>query len=280
MSLNVIRSEVLSRLEGVRPAGGGRYMACCPIHGDKRASMSVSPGDTQLVVFRCHVCLDEVTAQEIADAAGIPWDLISKPRDRSRDDPWAWMPCVKDGHTWTANYLYRDQHNNPVIGVGRCDQKCFTQFRIDPTGPRGRRFRITLPDGAKAGAGLIYRLPEILDADALRNVYIVEGEKDANRLWSMGVPATCNPGGAGKWTPQHAEWLHGRDVVIVADRDEAGRKHAVNVAETLMDIADSIEILQAAHGKDFSDHVDAGGTLATLISVAEPKKLTGFGVPA
>jgi 5S rRNA maturation endonuclease (ribonuclease M5) len=191
------------------------------------------------------------------------------------------MWCVKtDGHQWLANYLYKDPLGTTVLGVARCDHKCFRQFRPDPTGKMGRTWRLTLPDGTKAGAGIPYRLPEILDSDAMRNVYVVEGEKDADRLWSMEQPATCNAGGAGKWTPQHAEWLVGRDVMIVADRDDAGRSHAVHVAETLMDLASSIAILQASEGKDISDHLSAGGTLKTLVTIAEPKVLADLGVDA
>ena len=45
-----------------------------------------------------------------------------------------------------------------------------------------------------------YRLPELIEA--LANEYlivIVEGEKDAENLRALGVPATTNCGGANKW---------------------------------------------------------------------------------
>ena len=182
------------------------------------------------------------------------------------------MPCVKrEGHSWTTNYIYRDQHGTPVFGVARCDRKCFGQFRIDPTAKMGRVWGLTLPDGTKAGEGLIYRLPEVLDSDATLNVYVVEGERDVHTLDTLGVLATCNSAGAGKWTPQHAEWLVGRDVIIVADRDDAGWKHAETVANTLLGGARSVEVVRAAVGKDVSDHVAAGLTLGKLVQVAEPK---------
>ena len=41
-----------------------------------------------------------------------------------------------------------------------------------------------------------YRLPDLLNAS---EVYIVEGEKDCNNLAELGLTATTNPGGAGKW---------------------------------------------------------------------------------
>ena len=58
-------------------------------------------------------------------------------------------------------------------------------------------------------------------------VYVAEGEKDVHALEAAGGVATCNPGGAGKWRPEYGEYLAGiRHVVIVADRDQPGRKHA------------------------------------------------------
>ena len=45
---------------------------------------------------------------------------------------------------------------------------------------------------------VLYRLPELL-ARPDEPVYVVEGEKDADRLASMGLLATTNSGGAGKW---------------------------------------------------------------------------------
>lgn len=264
---DVLRTLVLPKFEQVRMSGGG-FMVKCPVHDDGTASLSISYGNTQPVVFTCHAGCDR---NDILAALDLTWADLSNPVEPDRA-PTAgtdtWMPCK---HTKVAEYLYRDKSGEVVLGVARCKQKCFAQWRPDLASRSGRRWRITLPDGAKAGAGIIYRLPEVLDSDAMLNVFIVEGEKDADRLWSIGIPATCNAGGAGKWTPQHADWLTGRDIMIIADRDEAGRNHAVHVAETLIETASSIEILQAAHGKDLSDHLDGGGTLTTLTSVKEVK---------
>jgi len=56
---------------------------------------------------------------------------------------------------------------------------------------------------------------------------------------NRGHIATCNPGGAGKWSfvKEHArDVLRGRDVVVVADNDDVGRKHAIDIAESLRDL--------------------------------------------
>ena len=76
-----------------------------------------------------------------------------------------------------------------------------------------------------------YQLPAVVAAvDQGQPVWIVEGEKDADALTRAGVTATCNAGGAGKWTYRHAQWLTGAHVTVCADTDEPGRKHACEVS--------------------------------------------------
>jgi hypothetical protein len=41
-----------------------------------------------------------------------------------------------------------------------------------------------------------YRLPAVLTA---ARVFVVEGEKDVQSIEKLGLVATCNAGGAGKW---------------------------------------------------------------------------------
>ena len=275
---DVLRNVILPKFDNVKMSGG-RFMVRCPAHEDGTASLSISYGDTQPVVLTCHAGCD---SNDILDRLDLSWPELSNPLDKATnaDRVDTWMPC---GHTKVAEYPYRDEHSQLVFAVARCSDKgrgCqgFRQWRPDPNSRSGKKWSRTLPDGTRVGEGLIYRLPEILDSNALLNVYIVEGEKDVDRLWGLGTPATCNPQGAGKWTAAHADWLAGRDIIIVADRDEPGRKHALQVAGTLMDLADSIEIVQAAHGKDVSDHLDGGGTLTSLLSVDEVKPLAWPGV--
>jgi putative DNA primase/helicase len=54
-------------------------------------------------------------------------------------------------------------------------------------------------------------------------------------------------------------------VVIVADRDDAGRAHADEVAADLDDKASTVMIVEPAEGKDLSDHLAAGLGLDHLV---------------
>jgi hypothetical protein len=109
-------------------------------------------------------------------------------------------------------------------------------------------------------APIPWMLPELVDGVARgREIVICEGEKDVQRAYAAGQIATCNAMGAGKWTGEHAKWLHGAGrVVVVADRDRPGYRHAARVAETLHGQVGEIRVVQAAVGKDLSDHFDAG----------------------
>ena len=44
---------------------------------------------------------------------------------------------------------------------------------------------------------MVPRLYRLNALTGYETAVVVEGEKDADRLWSLGLPATCNAGGAG-----------------------------------------------------------------------------------
>jgi hypothetical protein len=96
-------------------------------------------------------------------------------------------------------------------------------------------------------------------------VYVVEGEKDVLAVESAGGAAVCPAMGAGKakrfdWSP-----LAHKAAVVVADRDEPGRRHAADVVELLSGRAATVRIVEAAVGKDAADHLAAGKTLDEFV---------------
>ncbi|WP_299572977.1 helix-turn-helix domain-containing protein [uncultured Williamsia sp.] len=104
-----------------------------------------------------------------------------------------------------------------------------------------------------------------LTTDMSVPVLVVEGEKDVNTARFNGFQAVSPPQGASTgaarfdWTP-----VAGRPVMIVADKDDAGRKHANDVADSLEQIASSVIIVEAAEGKDLTDHLAADLTVDDL----------------
>jgi AAA domain len=167
-----------------------------------------------------------------------------------------------------ATYDYRDECGELLFQVVRRADKSFVQRRPDGRG------------GWTWGLGetrrVVYRLPELMEhvgSGSREPIYIAEGEKDVEAIAAAGAVATCNPMGALKWSDDYSESFMGaRSVVIVADRDEAGRAHARAVRDSLARVAgvarEEIAVREAAEGKDAADHLAAGRKLADLVPVA------------
>jgi 5S rRNA maturation endonuclease (ribonuclease M5) len=123
----------------------------------------------------------------------------------------------------------------------------------------------------KANTKILYRLPELIEAIASeRVVAVVEGEKDTDRLRSIGIPATCNaqgasePGMAPKWTKAHSEQLRGADIVVLNDNDEPGLAYANAIVKSLAGIAKRVRRLDLAlHWSDMPPKADVSDWLAT-----------------
>ena len=96
-------------------------------------------------------------------------------------------------------YDYTDEDGNFLFQVVRYDPKDFKQRHIG-----GKGGWIWNLNGVRR---VLYRLPELMAADPAKPVFIVEGEKDANRLIQQGLIATTNPMGAGKWLPEYFDFL-------------------------------------------------------------------------
>lgn len=202
--------------------------------------MSVQQGDRG-AVLRCHAGCE---TKDIADALGLRMtELFDAPL------------------TEVARYRY----------VSRDGEVQFAKVRYFP-----KTFTIESLHNGSWKPGLngsaerpLYRLPELLEAiqKGLR-VYVVNGEKAADRLWEMGLPATCNFEGESVWKPEYGDYLKGAHVMMVADRDETGLKHAAAVQKDLRGKTASLRIVQSrttGEHDDIVDHLDAGYGLDELV---------------
>ncbi len=219
----------------------------CPAHVDDSASLSVSHGDKG-VILHCHAGCAPV---DVLGALGLTLaDLFDAPANGKRDEP-------------NAIYPYVDEGRALLFEVLRFPNKQFRQRRPDGNG--GWEWR--LGDVRR----VLYRLPEIIEGVAAgRTVFVVEGEKDVHAIESAGALATCNAGGAGKWRREYAEHLRGADVVVVADQDGPGIKHAADVEASLVGVARRVRVVKAAVGKDAADHLAGGHTLEEWTDSANP----------
>jgi hypothetical protein len=262
------RGAAVQRLRSALEDRGGRVdwrsdsgMAQCPAegHDDRTASLSVAQGDCGAVVF-CQAGCD--TGNAILPALGLAFpDLFDNPPGKRKAPP---LRVV-------AEYRYTDERGELLFVKERQQPKDFRVKR--PDGRGGWAWRL-----GRDTRRVLYQLPEVRAAvQDGRTVYLVEGEKDVDRLRGLGHVATCNFDGAAKegqrvkWRSEYGDALRGADVVIIADRDDAGIAHAKAARADLSTKAKSAVIMLAAvtaDHADVSDHLDTGHTLDELVPLA------------
>jgi 5S rRNA maturation endonuclease (ribonuclease M5) len=163
-------------------------------------------------------------------------------------------------------YDYRDEIGTLLFQklrfVDENGKKTFRQRQ--PDGKGGWKYHLEGVDQ------VLYNLPKVLSAKAEGDIiFVVEGEKDVETLESLGYTATTMPGGAGKWRENHSDSLTGANVVIIADNDTPGKKHALDVKAQLESRSCTITLLIPDGVKDITDHIEAGGTVDDLREFTE-----------
>jgi len=256
---------------------GKEYVTHCPAHPDQHPSLNFTDGrHGRGIVFQCR-------------SRGCSLDAILTGFALTRED----VGIGSNGHPpdqLRREFVYSDEHRTPLSRV----------VRVEP-GFNGKRKSIwqesLQPDGRWVnGTRGVRRVPyRLADLQGERTVYIPEGEPHCDRLWHEGVPATCNIGGAGKWTDLDSAALVAAGVehaVILPDNDDVGRTHAKGVAESLHRAGISPVIVPLPDlprkGGDILDWFGAGRTVADLFKCVEaspfydpaPTTVREAGVPA
>lgn len=215
---------VLSRLDSLRKNGQG-WMAACPSHPDRNPSLAIREGDSQPVVLTCHAGCER---DAVLASMGLSWGDVCSPHKEQTGE---WTPAGEAA----AVYDYVDEDGKLLFQVLRTVDKQFRQRRPDPSAKSGWVWNI---EGVRR---VPYRLPKVLEAvQEGRTIFVVEGERDVRSIEAQGEVATCNPGGAGKWRGEYDQHFAGAHVVIVADKDEPGQRHARKVAFHLGEVAASL----------------------------------------
>lgn len=252
--------HVFRHLEKVRWTGK-EWTAACPAHEDRRPSMTLRVGNQGLLAV-CHAgegcsfrdIQDAVSALACERVTFRPYngkDTYPKRRRRMSVDR-VWDYVDEDGQVlFQVVKAYDDEGN-----------KRFWQRVPDDAQPTGWRNNI---EGVRR---VLYNLPALVANAALppnerRMVLLVEGEKDACNLISMGLLATTASGGAKKFHMTELDPLAGCRVAVIPDVDPIDRKsgtrpgwqHAMQVCDCLWGKAQEIRVvsLPVVEGQDVSD---------------------------
>ena len=182
--------DALTRVTDALAAAGssrkfnGNWQCPGPMHsnGDRNPSLHVAYNG-RTVALKCHTGCD---IREIVDALGLEMtDLFDESLEKKEP----------------VYYRY-------LSGEG---EVLFAKLRYEP-----KRFSIKHPNGGgwEDGIGdnprVLYRLPELRAAVAKgETVWLVEGEKDCDKLASLGLTATTKYSTSEKWRPEYVQWLTG-----------------------------------------------------------------------
>lgn len=231
---------ILDRLDNVKQTGPKQWIARCPAHEDRTPSLSISRGNDGRAILHCHGGCD---TKDILAAIGIELRDLFPPTVNNK-------PKAKTKGRIVKTYDYNDAEGRLLFQVVRFDPKDFRQRR-----PDGNDGWIHNLNGTPR---VLYRLPELIAANGDGWIFVVEGEKDADALAALGLGATCNSGGAGKWSKVDDSPLHGRRVAIIPDADTPGRKHTRQIAAALHGKAADVRIVELpGKGKDVTDFIEA-----------------------
>lgn len=286
----------LGLLDGVRKAGSG-WVARCPCRNDDtNPSLSIGQGADGRVLVTCHRGMS-CNVEEICTAVGLQVSDLMPQRDQFDSS------ITNDAHqrhkkpereqrvssnapkqiekpvklNLVATYDYTDESGRLLFQklryIDENGRKSFRQRKPDGNGG----WEYSLGDVPK----VLYNLPAVLSARQYNApVWVVEGEKDADTLIELGYIATTMPGGAGKWLDIHTEPLSGLVVEIIADKDEVGIKHAVDVRKKLVDAGCDAQIWLCPDDKDISDHISSGRAIDDLIPHEESQTISSHDISA
>jgi hypothetical protein len=260
-------TETIAKALGNAKQVNGQWVASCPVpghgqgNGDKNPSLSITESEGK-VLFHCHGGCDQ---RDVFDAVRAR-DLLPTTHKREEISFTQHQDKVLE-HEW----LYRTEDGDTL----------FTKRRYKTNDAKGKTYSIHRVDAqGKRIAGLKdtrivpYNLPELLDAKtAGRAIYLVEGEKAADALVSIGAIATTSHTGAGSWPEEITQYFAGANIVVIPDNDEPGRQYARRAISRLLPVVKSIRYLDLdlmVEGDDAYEWVHhAKGTRKELAEMAK-----------
>ena len=258
--------EFLGRLERVKRAGDG-WVARCPSHEDRLASLSIGEGDDRRILVRCHAgCRPE----EIVAALGLELrDLFADTRTTPGDSPATLQHRSANPHSSTDSGVAEARRRSASVaplqpdqeGLRACTLEAYAEAKglpveflrslglsdykyadspavrmpyVDRDGhEQAVRFRIAL-DGddkfrwKKRSKLCLYGLTRLRTARERGFVVLVEGESCAQTLWYHQIPALGIPG-ANNWKDDRdAPELEGIDTAYVVIEPDKGGQTVLN----------------------------------------------------
>ncbi len=240
--------DILPVLDGVKGTNGN-YTAKCPAHDDNNNSFSVGSDSTGAAVCNCFAgCSQAEIWTALYEKLGRPETERPEPVKKSYQKP-------------VVSYYYKNEQGETIDVKNRFEPGFNGAAKSFTWSIKAKNRRETLPP---------YHLQAILDNE---QVFMVEGEKDADTLERLGFAATSTKDGV---TSETAHYFTGKKIIIIEDNDAPGRKYARKVADIVRPVAASVKLVNLAAffpalpvKGDITDYVEMNGTISDVINYAE-----------
>jgi len=251
-------------LSGIKELKGDEYRTICCFHYDKNPSFDFSIKNGRYFCRGCQAKGDIFSFYAKHHSLSVKSDFHKILKGICRDFE---IQNGKKESNIVAEYIYVDPDGKPRHKVARTESKDFYQSSyISGQWSRGTKGIDLVP----------YNLQAVIKAD---EIIIVEGEKDVDNLKNLGFVGTTNAMGAGCWRDSYNKHLKGKNIVLIPDNDGEGRKHMLNIAQSLDGQPKSLKWLELPGLQlkgDVSDFIEkfdgkdeAAENLAMLIKNAE-----------
>ena len=267
-----MQAEQIAKTLGNAKKANGQWVASCPVpghgkgNGDKNPSLSIDINDDGKPLFHCHGgCSQEDVFQTIRELHLLP-ELMERP------DPLANIKPIPR-NILEQEWQYQDEDRTTVFVKQR--------YKVGETGKTYRLYKVDADGRRHSSLGdariVPYNLPQLLDAKtAGRNIFLVEGEKAADAITSIGMIATTAHTGAGSWPEAITEYFAGAQVIILPDNDVPGWQYAHKAAQAILPIAKSVKVVDLGlqgQGDDAYEFIEAGAGREKLVALVKAAQI-------
>lgn len=222
--------DIRNFTEKLTPSHKGRGYYVCPSCGGNSLSVDAKTGE-----YSCY-SNGQCSHDKIREAIRPLKSAIAEAKEKAVQ----WQKPVRPASK-PVYFQYPAQNGEKLVQVKRTDLGDGKK-EIRQAWWNGEKWQsFDMPDEIKRKVNL-YRINDPINQDAIatgKPLFYVEGEPVTDLLLTMGIAATTNIGGSGKWKAygglgdRYLKNLDGANVVLCPDRDRSGVKHCLEISQDI-----------------------------------------------
>lgn len=247
---------------------------CCPFHNDKHPSMKLYEDTNKFYCFACGAKGDvvdlvkKITGKTINEIVGCNTNKIYNNEEKLINYAKNNIKYLDDiSYRFDRAHLYKNEKNDivsiKIIYKNQQGNKKALQFSIE------NNYKIV----TMKNHCYLYNYYNLIKAiKEKKDIYIVEGEKDADTINKLGLIATTSRYGANKVKDEELKCLYNANVIIIPDNDEAGKLYANAIKEKLIDKVNSLKIIELPYlqeKQDITDWINMGHNKSELEAIVD-----------